>query len=34
MFKIIIAGSRTFQDFDLLCERMDYFLQAIDAVSE
>lgn len=30
MFKVIIAGSRTFQDFDLLCEKMDFFLQAIN----
>lgn len=30
MFKVIVAGSRTFNDFDLLCEKLDFFLQAIN----
>ena len=30
MFKVIVAGSRTFSDFDLMCEKMDYFLQTVN----
>jgi hypothetical protein len=27
MFRIIVAGSRYFDDFDLLCEKLDFFLR-------
>jgi len=27
MFKVIVAGSRTFENYELLCEKLDYFLQ-------
>lgn len=29
MFRVIIAGTRTFDDYDLLCRSMDYYLQNI-----
>lgn len=29
MFRVIIAGTRTFNDYDLLCCSMDYYLQNI-----
>ena len=29
MFRVIIAGTRTFDDYDMLCRSMDYYLQNI-----
>lgn len=30
MFKVIIAGGRDFEDFDLLSEKCDYYFQDLD----
>jgi len=32
MFKVIIAGTRTFEDYPLLKERCDYYLQNYDEI--